>query len=199
MSKFKKDVDEYGHKHGEKDYQHEGEPTGEHLKGDAEYSPEMDGSAPSGHYLSHKEDIRAYVPEMEESHLEKMKQYAHGGVVTGDRDENEALAKDVLHKMVSDMETHEAARIHPRHPEHAGVKNPTEDKGENFDEAEPENSENQHDGLDPKVLNDLLNKAGSAHPDGSTEEDLHEELPEEIRSAVDKKKRKVGPSLKETR
>jgi hypothetical protein len=265
MSKDKKDREEYGHKHGEKDYQHD-EPTGEHLKGDAEYSPQMDGTPPSGR-LSSKEDISEYKPEMDlrykptlkqyamggpvgpvpvtddtegyrpemkDSGSPKMKQYskggwipepdfalpsreditdyrpemnlrykptlqqyAKGGPVAMDRDEDARLAKDVLRKMVDDMHGVEAARIHPIHPEHEGVKNPTADKGETFDEAEPENSENQHD-LNPKVLGDLLNKAGSAHPDGSTSEDLEEELPEEIRSAVSKK-RKVGQSLKETR
>lgn len=202
---YKKELDDYGEKHREEDYAHD-EPTGEHLEGDEMESPETDMASPSGRYLSSREDISEYEPEMEESHLEKMKQYNMGGMTgyaeggkvgTGDRDEDAALAKDVLHKMVGDMEGYEAYRIHPMKPEHEGVKNPTANDGESFDEAEPENSGNQHD-LNPKVLSDLLHKAESAHEDGSTKEDMEEELPEEIRSAVNRK-RKVSSTLKETR
>lgn len=174
IKRLKDELDDYGKNQDPEDYAHD-EPN---------------------QSLRSVEDISFYKPQMEENSLHKMAQYAHGGIVDVDRDGDAALAKSVLHKMVDDMEGYEAARIHPRKPDHAGVVNPTEDKGENFDEAEPENSENQHD-LNPKVLGDLLNKAGSAHEDGSTSEDLEEELPEEIRSAVNKK-RKIGSSLKET-
>lgn len=102
---------------------------------------------------------------------------------------DDEIVKHVLHKLIDDMDSLEANRIHPRPVAQPGVSQPTEDKGETFDEAEPENQENQHDhSLDPHILSELMDKAGSAREDGSLPEDDENDLPEEIAVAVKKKK-----------
>lgn len=108
--------------------------------------------------------------------------------------EDNDLVKGVLQKMIDDMNGLEAERIRPKvtvmklSDGSSGIPRPDENEAETPREAEPENMENQHEPLDPKVLKELMDKATNADDDGSLPEDQENAFPEEIQAALDKKR-----------
>jgi hypothetical protein len=131
-----------------------------------------------------------------------------------DKKQDADMIKSVLQKIIDDMNEYEADRIMPEErkpkavvtevteePEDAlhlykgsyGIKSPNENKAESFEQAEPENQFNQHDELDPTVLDELLKKAEEADEDGVLPEDRENDLPLELAKLVREKKEKLNP------
>lgn len=111
-----------------------------------------------------------------------------------DAAQDSGMIAEVLRKIADDMEGYEANRIHPKvevmhlAEGSAGIPHPNEDSAETVDQAEPENQDNQHEPLDPKILAELMDKAGQADDSGTTPDDTMDDLPPEIADAVRKKK-----------
>lgn len=104
------------------------------------------------------------------------------------------MIRSVLQKICDEMDTLEADRITPDHRKpgysngSAGIPQPNENSAETPREAEPENMENQHEGLDPEVLKQLMDKATTADDQGSTPEDEENMFPDEIQDAINRKR-----------
>ena len=138
-----------------------------------------------------------------------------------DQDEDAEMIKQVLQKIINEMDGLESNRIHPKvmaakvdvtapkdgmpspdQPEDqmmafggaAGLKDPNGNHGETPEESEPENQFNQHEGLDPDVLKKLLDRAGMADESGSESEDEFLDLPPAVADAVRKKRQPLPKS-----
>lgn len=98
-----------------------------------------------------------------------------------DMPQDEAMIKQVLQKIIDDMEMHESGRIMPdsRKPKMVAAK---------IDVAEPMHEDEASEDLDPEILNKLMDKAGSADDSGALPEEQGEDLPPEILEAVRRKK-----------
>lgn len=110
-----------------------------------------------------------------------------------DKSQDMDMIADVLQKIVDEMHGFESDRIMPldKKPKMAeGIPSPMEDKAETFDQAEPENQDNQHEPLDPEVLKQLMAKADEADSDGSLPEDSEAEFPSEIQMLIAEKRKK---------
>lgn len=128
-----------------------------------------------------------------------------------DQTEDADMIKQVLQKIIDEMDGLEAGRIHPKmmaakvdvmapkdgsQPDDqmmayggaAGIPDPTGNHAETPEEAEPEDQFNQHEGLDPDVLKKLLDRAGAADESGSESEDEFLDLPPAVADAVRKKR-----------
>ncbi len=111
-----------------------------------------------------------------------------------DMEQDGQMIAEVLRKIADDMEGYEANRIHPKvevmHLSEGsdGIPMPNENDAETPDQAEPENQDNQHEALDPKVLAELMQKAESSDEMGSTPDDALNEFPQEIQDAITKKR-----------
>ncbi len=118
--------------------------------------------------------------------------YKDGGEVGHDDQAQDAdMIKSVLQKIIDEMNGLEADRILPAHKKpgyaHGEVVAPThpdENVAETMHEAEPENEANE---LDPKILEDLMEKAEGANDDGATADDELAELPPTIAEAIRRK------------
>lgn len=92
------------------------------------------------------------------------------------------MIKNVLQKLVDDMNGLEAKRIHPKlsapetEPEMSQPEEPAMDE------------EMTEDGLDPDVLGKLMEKAGSADESGELPEDKEMGLPDDVMAAVKRQK-----------
>ncbi len=102
------------------------------------------------------------------------------------------MIRSVLQKICDEMDGLEANRILPAHKrpgyahgEVVAPENPSENTAMEFSEAEPENEANE---LDPKVLEDLMEKAEGANDSGATPEDELDDLPPTIAEAIRRKK-----------
>jgi len=93
------------------------------------------------------------------------------------------MIKQVLQKIIDEMDGLEANRIHPKM---SAMKLEVETPKENMQEGGVE--EPTEDGLDPEILSQLMDKAGSADETGELPEDKESVLPPEIAMAVKKKK-----------
>lgn len=92
------------------------------------------------------------------------------------------MVRNVLQKIIDEMDTMEAGRIHPKMVD---AKMTTVDpKEEPMAEEMPEESGE----LDPTVLKSLLDKAGSSDDSGALPEDGDMDLPPSLRDAVRKKR-----------
>ena len=108
-----------------------------------------------------------------------------------DQAEDADMIKQVLQKIIDEMDGLEAGRIHPKMaiqktevigaPHDESAENPAEEASET---PEEENAE----GLDPDVLKQLMDKAGSADDSGATPDDQMSDLHPDIAMAVRKKK-----------
>ena len=126
------------------------------------------------------------------------------------------LIKQVLQKIITEMDGLEAKRIHPGMPAapadaatpqdgsqpddsempptpmfdggQLGQKDPNGNHAETPEAAEPENQFNQHEGLDPDVLKKLMDRAGMADETGAESEDEFLGMPPAIADAVRKKR-----------
>jgi|ERR1019366_7501362 hypothetical protein len=133
-----------------------------------------------------------------------------------DQDQDAEMIKQVLQKIITEMDGLESNRIHPKvmaahvdvaapkagiQPDDStmpptpmfdggeiGQKHPNENSAETPEAAEPENQFNQHEELDPSVLKKLLDRAGMADESGSESEDEFTGLPPAIADAVRKKR-----------
>src|SRR5216684_1717039 len=113
-----------------------------------------------------------------------------GGEVSHDEMNQDAdMIKNVLQKIIDEMNGLEANRIHPKmmsakvavvpgHDESA--ENPTEEASETPEEEKSE--------LDPEVLKQLMDKAGTTDDSGSEPNDHMDELPSSLADMVRKKK-----------
>ncbi len=120
--------------------------------------------------------------------------FADGGPVGepdmqhGDETQDVDMIKQVLQKIVDEMDGLEANRIHPKMAAmHMDITkgpegSPEEEKGESADMEANEGD------LDPEILSKLLDKAGSADESGALPEDNQSGLPDEVMAAVNKKK-----------
>lgn len=103
-----------------------------------------------------------------------------------DQAEDADMIKQVLQKIIDEMDSLEAGRIHPKmvaakvdvaaSPEHPGIED---------DQPEPDADDQ---GLDPDVLKQLMDKAGSADDSGATPDDQLGDLHPDVAMAVRKKK-----------
>jgi hypothetical protein len=133
-----------------------------------------------------------------------------------DQDQDAEMIKQVLQKIITEMDGLESHRIHPKvmaahvdiaapkdgsQPDDSempptpmfgggqvGLKHPNENHGETPEESSPENQMNQHEGLDPDVLKKLMDRAGQADESGSEPEDEFLGMPPAIADAVRKKR-----------
>lgn len=114
-----------------------------------------------------------------------------------DMSDDASMIKQVLQKIIGEMEDLEAGRIHPKvevmklSRGSDGMPNPNENEAETPNQAEPENMEgedNQHEELDPEVLKQLMDKATTADDQGSLPEDQENAFPQEIQDALNKKR-----------
>lgn len=127
-----------------------------------------------------------------------------------DQTEDANIIKQVLQKLIDEMDSLEAGRIHPKmmakvdvmtpkdgdssdpqmmaYGGAAGIPDPMGNHAENPEEAEPEDQFNQHEGLDPEILKKLLDRAGQADESGSESEDEFLDLPPAVADAVRKKR-----------
>lgn len=114
-----------------------------------------------------------------------------------DQPDDASMIKQVLQKIIDEMDSLESSRIHPKvevmHLSEGseGIPNPNENSAETPMQAEPENMEaepNQHEPLDPKVLEELMAKATTADDQGSLPEDQENAFPDEIQQAINKKR-----------
>lgn len=132
-----------------------------------------------------------------------------------DQDQDAEMIKQVLQKIITEMDGLESNRIHPKMVAHvdvatpkagmqpddsqmsptpmfdggvAGLKDPNGNHGETPEESEPENQFDQHEGLDDDILKKLLDKAGDADESGSESEDEFLGMPPAIADAVRKKR-----------
>lgn len=114
-----------------------------------------------------------------------------------DQGQDVNLIKQVLQKVIDDMNGLEANRITPEHkrPGYSagslGIEKPNENTAETPEEAEPEDQDNQHAPLDPEILKTLMDRAGEADETGATPEDNFEGLTPEIADLVRKKRAPV--------
>lgn len=92
-----------------------------------------------------------------------------------DEQQDESMIKDVLQKIIDEMDGLEAQRINPKA---AVVK-----KAEVVQEPQVDDSD-----LDPSVLNELLSKVDSADENGELPEDKALGLPDEVMLAIKKKR-----------
>ena len=100
-----------------------------------------------------------------------------------DQSQDESMIKQVLQKIIDEMDGMEANRIHPKMtaPMHDESMEPKmEETAETPDEESSE--------LDPSVLSSLMEKAGSVNDEGASPEDSMDDLPSSIADAVRKKK-----------
>jgi hypothetical protein len=95
------------------------------------------------------------------------------------------MIKQVLQKIVDEMNGLEANRIHPKM---AAVKvDAVMPKDDSKMDGEPEPDADDQN-LDPAILSQLMDKAGHADDSGALPEDHESDLPPEIAAAVQKKK-----------
>lgn len=111
-----------------------------------------------------------------------------------DEMQDESMIKEVLQRIIDEMDGMEAKRIHPKvevmHLSGGsdGIPNPNENSAETPEQAEPEQQQNQHEELDPTVLKTLLEEAeGNETSSQSTDDFL--DLPPEIVDAIRNKRR----------
>ena len=109
------------------------------------------------------------------------------------------IIKNGLQQIIDQMESLETNRILPDgHPNKTMAPDPTSADGSVSPDAgdtssmPPEGDDSS--AMDPKVLDELMNKASASDSEGSTPDDATEGLPPEIVAAVAKKK-KAGMSL----
>lgn len=117
------------------------------------------------------------------------------------------MIKRVLQKVIDDMDTMESDRLMPDHmkpkvaakvdivaPEDGmsvgGIPKPNDDSAESYEQAEPENQDNQHEPLDPEILSKLMEEAGSADSEGSTPDNSIDSLDPDLAEAVRRKRMK---------
>lgn len=130
-----------------------------------------------------------------------------------DQDQDAEMIKQVLQKIITEMDGLESNRIKPKMaaahvdvmaPKPSdqdgdeptpmydggaiGMKDPNGNHAETPEESEPENQFNQHEGLDDDILKKLLEKAGDADESGSESEDEFLGMPPAIADAVRKKR-----------
>lgn len=109
-----------------------------------------------------------------------------------DEAQDASMIEQVLQKIIDEMHGMEANRIHPKAVDVSmsmgGIAKPNEDTAETIDQAEPENQDNQHGELDPNVLKELMDKAGSVDDSGAAPDDHMDELPAGLADIIRKKK-----------
>lgn len=91
------------------------------------------------------------------------------------------MIKNVLQKIVDEMNAMESDRIMPesRKPKAMAME---------VKAVQPAEEEMESEELDPNVLGELMNKAGEADESGELPEDRESDLPPEIAEAVKRKK-----------
>lgn len=101
-----------------------------------------------------------------------------------DEQQDKDMIKDVLQKIIDDMNKYESDRIMPeeRKPKAVVAKVETE-------KVMPLEEEEMEDGLNPEVLSQLMAKADEANENGETEEDNMEGLDPEIARIIQEKKK----------
>lgn len=101
------------------------------------------------------------------------------------------MIKQTLMRVIDDMNKMESQRLLPDgHPKKMGDMPPAPSPDAPAIAAdEPDGDEGSSD-LDPNVLGQLLDKAGDAGPDGSTDEDAQSALDPDIAAIVAEKKKK---------
>lgn len=125
-----------------------------------------------------------------------------------DESQDKEMIISVLQKVIDDMRGMESDRLMPDHmkpkvemakvevkPEDGmsmggGIPHPNQDSAESYEQAEPENQNNQHEPLDEDILAKLMEKAGSADDEGSTPDDALNDLHPDLADAVRKKRMK---------
>lgn len=106
-----------------------------------------------------------------------------------DQSQDESMIKQVLQKIIDEMDGMEANRIHPKMMAAKIDVAPMHDESmEPKAEEMSETSEEESSELDPSVLSSLMEKAGSVNEDGASPEDSMDDLPPSIADAVRKKK-----------
>lgn len=106
-------------------------------------------------------------------------------------DESKDMIKEVLQKIIDEMEGLETDRIMPeyRKPKAVAVEVEATSKPEEMDEM----MEEDEAGLDPAVLDELMSKADEADETGALPEDDVSDLPPEINDAVRRKRKNDLP------
>ena len=100
-----------------------------------------------------------------------------------DQKQDADMIKSVLQKIIDDMNEYEADRIMPME------RKPKAMIAEIKTEEHPMEEEMDDEGLNPEVLSQLMEKAGTANDQGETEEDVTEGLDPEIARLVQEKKK----------
>lgn len=100
-----------------------------------------------------------------------------------DAAQDKDMIKEILHKIIDEMDRVESDRIMPEHRKPKMVEMEVKTM-KPTDEMESEEDE----GLDPAVLGELMNKAGEADESGELPEDKESDLPPEIADAVKRHK-----------
>jgi hypothetical protein len=101
-----------------------------------------------------------------------------------DQKQDADMIKSVLQKIIDDMNSYEADRIMPEERKPKAVVAEVKSV-----EAQPEEEGMDEEGLNPEVLSQLLEQAGQANEDGSTEEDTLDGLHPDIAAIVREKKK----------
>jgi hypothetical protein len=107
-----------------------------------------------------------------------------------DMSQDAAMIKKVLQKVIDEMDMMESDRLMPDHmkPKMVAAKVDVMSPKSEHEMSEDSDMESEEHELDPEIMKQLMDKAGSADENGSTEEDSMEGLDPEIAAAVMKKK-----------